>query len=65
MTASTDGSYLVFAAEGNNFRVAVRKVADATPLWVTLGIATAAALVVLVIIIRRRKRRKARKAQKA
>ena len=65
VTASTDGSYLVFAVEGNDFRVAVRKAADATPVWVTLGIAAAAALVVLVIIVRRRKRRKARKVQKA
>ena len=65
VTASTDGSYLVFAAEGNDFRVAVRKTADATPLWVTLGIAAAAVIVVLLIVVRRRKRRKARKAQKA
>ena len=59
--ASTDGSYLVFAAEGNNFRVAVRRTADATPLWVTLAIAAGAVLVAMAVIARRKKR-KAKKA---
>ena len=59
--ASTDGSYLVFAAEGNDFRVAVRKAADATPVWVTLAIAAGAVLVAMAVIARRKKR-KAKKA---
>ena len=45
----------------DDFRVAVRRTADATPLWVTLAIAAGAALVAMAVIARRKKR-KAKKA---
>lgn len=55
--AEADGSYLVFTAQGDSFRVALAQKAGSTPIIITIAAAAAAVLVVVLLVLRRKKRK--------